>query len=415
MNMKKGIMTAAMALLIGASALSNVYASPNTKAQSEVSVEQMAYTFKEFKKDLKDNISSSDLKKAEGLFNKAIKLEDECNEYWDQFYKLDLYDTSGWNETEMIDNAPMTFKEFSKDFKKDIKKDVLKKAEGIYNKMVSLEKEGKYEEASKKIEEIYKLGVYDMASQYSFEDFSKDFKKDVKEAEVKKAKALYNQAVAYEKDSKLDEAYKAWEQLDALDLFDSYTFDDLKEEIKKDAKSTDVKKAEDLFNQAIKLEKEHKIEDAEKVWDELYGLDIFDYDCEIVEAEPLSFKEFSKEFKKDIKPNILEEAEKLYHTILKVEKEGNYDEATKLWDKFWALDVFDDSLYTEEDSEYLQHLMAGEVYEVPTFEEISKDFKKDIKADVLKKAKDLYEKAVKADEAVEKAWNELYSMNIYKM
>ena len=67
-----------------------------------------------------------------------------------------------------------------------------------------------------------------------------------------------------------------------------YTFDMFKQELSDDISSEDLAKAEKLFNEAMALEKEEKYEEAMKVWDELYEMNIFDNICYDMEATTLA-------------------------------------------------------------------------------------------------------------------------------
>lgn len=259
MNIKNGIIAGAMVLTIGMTSLSSVYASgtEQTKCESDImicttsstGIIDSTFNFKELSKDFKDNISKSDLKKSETLFNKATSLEEDASKYWDKLYKLDLFedelDNNDLLETESIDMTDqLKFEDFAKELKKDIKPEVKKKVEQLFNKANQLDIDGKYDEAMKVWDEIYEMNLFDdmiiddsmftndeieltdetdeleMLEPFTFEEFSKDFKKDVKPAVVKKAKELFNKAI------KLDEeSIKAWDQLYEMDIFKLIDFE----------------------------------------------------------------------------------------------------------------------------------------------------------------------------------------------
>lgn len=190
-----------------------------------------------------------------------------------------------------------------------------------------------------------------------------------------------------------------------------WNFDELSKEFKDNISKADYKKAEELFSKATKLG-----EDASKYWDELYKLDLFGVEL----VEELSFKDLSKEFKKDIKPEVMKKAEELFNKALKLEKENKEEEAFKVWDELFAMNLFDDSgvieIIDEEfddvDVEYGDIMIEN--YKPFTFEDFSQDFKKDVKPEVLQKAKELFNKAIKAEEESIKVWDELYNMDIFE-
>lgn len=287
MNIKKGIVAGLMVTVIGMTTL-NIYAKDTQKEtyESDIAIcttDNFELTFKEFIKDT-DNISKEDYKKAETLFNKAISLEDQSFNYWDELYSLDLFDVEDF-----------TFEDFSEDFKKDIQPDVKKKAKELFNKAIKLEEDGNYDDADKVWEELYSLDLFDLElidgeclidfEDFTFEDFSMDFKKDIQPEVKKKAEELFNKAIKLEEDSKYDDADKVWDELDSLDLFDveffddvdlidfedftceDFTFEDFSQDFKNDAKKEDIEKAKDLFNKATELDKE-----SFKVWDDLYEI-----------------------------------------------------------------------------------------------------------------------------------------------
>lgn len=357
MNIKKGIITGAMALLIGASTLSNVYAESDTKVDSGIIVLDTEWNFKNFSESFKKDISKVDYKKAQELFDKATKFDKDASTYWDQLFALDVFESF---ETEEMALPEISFKEFAKEFKKDVKAEDVKKAENLFNKAIELEKAEKYDDASKVWDQLYALELFEESLEctivdalLSFEELAKEFKKDVKPEELKQAEALFKKITELEKAEKYDEAMKQWEAFDKLDLYE--------------------------------------------------------------EIAPYTFKEFAEEFKKDVKADVLKKAEELFKKATELEKAEKYDEAMKVWDNLYELDLFDDSgiIEFEGDIEELLSEMDEIEYKQPTFAEFSKDFKKNVKPEVLAKAKELYEKAVKAEDNAQKVWEELLNMDIY--
>ena len=50
------------------------------------------YTFEEFAKDFKEDITKEQKEQAEKLFEEAIKYEEKANEAWDKLYNMDIFD-----------------------------------------------------------------------------------------------------------------------------------------------------------------------------------------------------------------------------------------------------------------------------------------------------------------------------------
>jgi tetratricopeptide (TPR) repeat protein len=283
MKLRKQIITGAMVVAIGVASVTSVYAkstkdetstlvsSVNVSTKDNIEIcsaqpitdSQSQFTFKEFSKQFKANISKADQKKAKELFEKASKYSEDASKYHEELYKLDLFDETIFinYETDVIDEAEsinieatdinvteiigddttvtmdfeVTFKDYARDFKKDLKAEVKQKAKKLFDKAMKLEKQNKYEEATKVWEEFFNLDLYkesikdnitDLDSEfgqetnvtevytYTFEDFSKDFKKDLKADLIKKAKALFEKAM--ELDLK---AMKLWDELYGMDIY----------------------------------------------------------------------------------------------------------------------------------------------------------------------------------------------------
>ncbi|GMQ58317.1 hypothetical protein AN1V17_27120 [Vallitalea sediminicola] len=479
MDIKKGLLAGLMVTTISMTALTSVYAKGPVvnKGKSNIAIctsnatectidSNFDFNFKEFSKQFKENISQEDKKKAENLFNKAIKLEDDASEYWDELYKLDLFDTSV-----LLGNVePMPFEEFSKMFKKDITTETKNKAKEIYNKIIKLEKEGKFDETMELWKELDSLDMYDKMEGFgvvdismneimSFEDFAKNFKKDVKEEDKNKAKELYEKAVQLDKDKKYDEAVKVWNQLFKMNLFDEMgeatanviSFDKIGEA------------GVDGIKGNVKIEKM----DQDVI---LSGTESFSIDDlsempgdVIIEINNTSFEDFAKNFKKDVKEEDKKKAKELYEKAVQLDKDNKYDEAVKIWSQLFEMNLFDETgaikhieigeamadVITSEGDVYVDRVngassigiigsgttdkvsnvkivnmdedvyldsavIVGDMQEL-TFEEFSKGFKKDLKPEVIEKAKELFEKATAKEKEARKVWDEIYKMDIFEV
>ncbi len=484
MDIKKGLLAGLMVTTISMTALTSVYAKAPVQDKGEPKIaicttdectidSNFDFNFKEFSKQFKENVSQEDYKKAENLFNKAIKLEDDASEYWDELYKLDLFDTSV-----LLGNVePMPFEEFSKMFKKDITTETKNKAKEIYNKIIKLEKEGKFDETMELWKELDSLELYDETNNIvmgtstmenmSFEEFAKSFKKDVKEEDKKKAKELYEKAVQLDKDKKYDEAVKVWDQLFEMKLFDEMG------EIKNIEIGEDATKVISFDNigeaDIVGIKGNVKVENMDKdiILSGIESLSIDELSEMpgdiIIEINNTSFEEFSKNFKKDVKEEDKKKAKELYEKAVQLDKDKKYDEAVKVWSQLFEMNLFDETgaikhieigeaindVITSEGDVFVDRVngasaigitgsgttdkvsnveivnMDEDVYldsavivggmQELTFEEFSKGFKKDLKPEVIEKAKELFEKATAKEKEARKVWDEIYKMDIFEV
>ncbi|MCT4619286.1 MAG: hypothetical protein N4A62_07835 [Marinisporobacter sp.] len=177
-----------------------------------------------------------------------------------------------------------TFKEFIQEIK-DIKKDDLKKLETLYNDAISFEKQEKFTDADKQwdvfdgILEKYdnipfdEIGLEDP----SFKDFIKDLDVTLKNADIQKLEKLYNDAIALEKNKKITDADKKWHEFDTL--LDKYcdfkdiSFDDFMKDFQDlKIKKDDLKALKEIYNKAISFEKNKKLTNADEQWDKFFNI-----------------------------------------------------------------------------------------------------------------------------------------------
>lgn len=123
-------------------------------------------TFKEFLKEFGDiTLSSEDEKAAEKIYNLILKLEKdgdygEIDSKWDNLYKI-LSKYCGDCAKDDVDcanyNLP-TFKKFISDFSYEkISAEDMKNAEKIYNEIVNLENDKKFDQANTKWNDLYDI------------------------------------------------------------------------------------------------------------------------------------------------------------------------------------------------------------------------------------------------------------------
>lgn len=305
------------------------------------------YTFEDFKDLIKKDATKADLKEAKKLFDKALQLEndgkfEEAMKVWDELYAKSYI--VGFEVVEY------TFEDFKEVIEKDATKAQLKEAEKLFDKAMKLEKENKYEDAYKVWDELYSkpyMSYEDVL--YTFNEF-KEFEMEPKASavDVKEAEELFEKAMKLEESGKDEEAYKVWDELYGKDFMINtldfvYDFDDFREyDMIKDATPAQVKEAKSLFDKAMALEKDNKIDDAMKVWDELYSKD---YMVQVSTLE-YTFNDFKECLKKDATAKQLKEAQELFDKAMKLEKEEKYEEASKVWDELYSKSYMEIMIYT---------------------------------------------------------------------
>lgn len=114
-----------------------------------------------------------------------------------------------------ITGGEITFEDIKAMMIEDATKEQVEEAETLFNKANKLTKENKQEEADKVFAELYgkdymgPTGAMDM----SFDSFKGQLSKNITESQLKEAKELYEKAVELEKNGKMDEANKVWNEL----------------------------------------------------------------------------------------------------------------------------------------------------------------------------------------------------------
>lgn len=181
--------------------------------------------------------------------------------------------------------------------------------------------------------------------------------------------------------------------------FANFTFEDEKQYFKKDLTKEELKKAEELFNKALEAEKKEDYKAADKIWESIYAMNLYGdtYDIEI--AGEINFEDEKQYFRKIFTKTELEKAKELFEKINEAEKKQDFDTSSKLWDQVFAMNLY------------------GDTYEF-NFADEKEYFKKNLTADELKKAEDLFTKLVAAEKnADEKSMNEIWKaidkMNLY--
>lgn len=353
-------------------------------------------TFEDYSKDFRKDLTKDQMIEAKKLFKEAVKIDDTANEAWDKLFYMDIYD----NDYSVAECEEYTFEDFSKDLIKEATETEKAEAKKLFEEAMKLEKDEKYDKAKEVWEKLYNMDIFDYEKieledleiveyidNYTFEDFSKELKDDITKKEKEEAKKIFEEAVKLEKDEKYEEAMKTWEKIYNMDIFkfeivdieDSgliegidnyilgeckeYTFEDFSKELKDDITKEQKETAKKLFEEAMKLEKNEKYEDAMKIWDELYKKDIFNYekiDLDIIDCveyiDEYTFEDFSKELKEDITKKEKEEAKKLFEEAMRLEENEKYEEAMTIWEKLYSLDVFD---YTIEDIDFNQTILEN--------------------------------------------------------
>lgn len=226
----------------------------------------------------------------------------------------------------------------------------------------------------------------------------------------------YELAEATEVDWDLDGDF---EDLDMTD-YEMPSFDDYMKESKDFMKTVDKaseSKLKGLYEEAVKLDKAEKYDDAMKKWDDFYEIfdkfvdeskleectvdfedidEAIDGDAFYAEMD-LSFDDHMKELKdflKDIPSKDMTQLKSLYEAADKYIDEEKFEEADKAYDEFYTLL---DKYFKEEIQ--MTELEAAE-FEMPSYKDFMKDmseFLKPVSKEDAKSLENLYNKAVAAE------------------
>lgn len=211
-------------------------------------------------------------------------------------------------------------------------------------------------ETNSTVEDI-ELMDYEMPSFADYMKESKDFMKKIDKGSEKKLKALYEEAIKLEKADKYDEAMKKWEAF--YKIFDTFVDESKLEECTFD--------------------------------DEAISGDI------LYSAINISFEDHMKELKtflKEIPAKEMTELKSLYEKANKYVDEKRFEKADKLYDEFYnSLDK-----YFKEDIQMTEIEDAN--VEMPSYKDYMKDlsdFLKPVSEEDQKSLERLYKKAVSAE------------------
>ncbi|MCT4593612.1 MAG: hypothetical protein N4A57_04990 [Anaeromicrobium sp.] len=171
-----------------------------------------------------------------------------------------------------------------------------------------------------------------------FNDFIEPIKDNLSKDEIKKLKKLHEDAIKLDKKEKFDQANKLWDEIfsitDKYEFFNGepLSFKDFIKDLDGAYDKNDLAKIEKIYNKILDLEKSNKYDEANELWNDLFELLEDDV---VVNIEDLDFKDFIKDFSKDLKEGELKELENLYNQALELDKKGKYDEANELWNKLF--------------------------------------------------------------------------------
>lgn len=227
-------------------------------------------------------LSETDEAKLEALYEEAEALEEELMAIYDEIEALDP-DFMMWNDYEW------TFEDFAYELDEELDAETLAEVEALFNEAIALEAKEDWEAAEAIWDQLYEMDIfnYDMDFEWTFEDVKSELKEDLDATTLAEVEALFNQAMAHEEADEWDEADAIWDQLYEMDIFnyemeefEEWTFEDLKEELKEGIDADVLASAEALFNEAMALEEAGDFDAAEAKWDALFEMDIFDYEEE---------------------------------------------------------------------------------------------------------------------------------------
>ncbi|MCM1989749.1 hypothetical protein [Oceanirhabdus seepicola] len=215
-------------------------------------------------------------------------------------------------------------------------------ADTTTKKDTNIEIESKFENSEEDMTTLFDSDFEDM----SFEDLVGDMKKDIKKEDLVKLEKNFNEAVALEKEEKIEAADKKWDEF--YNIFDKYmpemtdyeemSFEDFIGEMKEDIKKEDLAKLEKTYKEIQTLEKAQKFEESDKKWNEFYNI-LDKYIPEMAAFEEMSFEDFIGETKQDIKKEDLVKLEKIFKDIETLEKAQKFEELDKKWNEFY--NIFD--------------------------------------------------------------------------
>ncbi|PAB57018.1 hypothetical protein [Anaeromicrobium sediminis] len=245
------------------------------------------------------------------------------------------------------------FDDFIESIKDDLSKDEIKKLEKLHKDAVALEENEKFDEADKLWDKIFSLTdkYEDFDEDFdNFDDFIEPIKDDLSKDQIRELEKLYKDAVALEEKEKFDEADKLWDKIfsitDKYEDFDEElpSFKDFIKDLEDAYDKKDLPKIEKIYNKILDLEKSDKYDEADKLWDDLFKF--LDKNDVVIQLEDIDFKDFIKDFSKDLKKDELKKLEDLYNKALNLDKKEKYDDADKIWDKFF--DELDENIDWEE-------------------------------------------------------------------
>ncbi|WDV45116.1 hypothetical protein PV797_16555 [Clostridiaceae bacterium M8S5] len=484
------------------------------------------YTFDLIAKEFRKDLSQETRNKAKVLFEKMIKLEregnyDDAQKIMKQLIELGVFDEGTKVETTGDKNSKQdnkdlkqegkvetryegntdeyTFDLIAKEFKKDLSQETRNKAKVLFERMIKDEKEGNYDNAQKIMKQLIELNIFDEGAkvettgdkdskqdnkdikqegkvetryegntdEYTFDLIAKEFRKNLSQETRNKAKVLFERMIKDEKEGNYDNAQKIMKQLIELNVFDEgakvettgdknskqdnkdikqegkvetryegntdeYTFDLIAKEFRKNLSQETRNKAKVLFEKMIKLEREGNYDDAQKIMKQLIELGVFNEGTKVettgdknskqdnkdikqegkVETryegntDEYTFDLIAKEFKKDLSQETINKAKVLFEKMIKLEREGNYDDAQKIMKQLIELGVFDEGAKVEttgdKDLKQEGKDLKGKVetrYEGNTdeytFDLIAKEFRKNLSQETRNKAKVLFERMIK--------------------
>ncbi|WDV45115.1 hypothetical protein PV797_16550 [Clostridiaceae bacterium M8S5] len=318
MSIKKTIVISALALTLVVTPFTSIKANSNLKTGSnmKISVLTDADILKGIEQGFRSNATKEEKQKAKDLYLKMVKKDEESAKYWNEIYKMNILK----NNPSHFEGEEYSFKYFAEQFKEGLSKEKLKQAKDLYEKMVKAEKEGNFNDSEKIMKQLFELGVFDEGEkiettgdidlvqgdkvetkyegnidEYTFEIFSKEFKKDLSKETLKKAKDLFEKMIKQEEKGNYDDADKIMKQMNELGVFEEgekietigdkavgfadtkaevssvMTLEEFKASIVNNADQAKVNKAMELFKKA-----EACREEADKCWKQLLEMNIFD-------------------------------------------------------------------------------------------------------------------------------------------
>ncbi len=259
------------------------------------------YTFEVYKKGLPKEVTAEDLKKLESMFTEIKKFEkeekyDEVEKMYAAMEKITKpYVLASWQPVsfeQYLDEYGFSEKNIV------IKASEKKQLKGIYEEWVKLEKAGKEDKAQEKMDEFYKILQPYLDELYPptpFDEYMESMEVDIPAEVMTKLKTIYEKAQKADKDNNMELSDQLWGEFYEVinPYFKPIPFEEFIADFDFEIRAADKKQLKILYEEATALDKDGKLEQSEAKWDALYKI-VDPYFLEnkeiLISASKLTFK-----------------------------------------------------------------------------------------------------------------------------